>query len=254
MNILVTGHRGFIGSNLIKRLKELGHRTTGYEWGEQFPGYEYDWIVHLGAISSTNEKNVDKLISQNYQFSVWLFETCKRYGINLQYASSAGVYGNSSTFSESDQVIPMSPYAWTKYLFEKYVHSKNYSLIAQGFRYFNVHGPGEEHKSQPSPYELFSRQDEITLFKGSENIKRDFVPVEKVVQTHVEFFKVPESGVWNIGSGRATSFLEVAQTFNKPIRYVDMPEDLKKNYQYYTCADLTKLRDTINRYNLDIPE
>lgn len=254
MKILVTGYKGFIGSNLTRRLKELGHHVAGYEWGEKFPGYDYEVIMHLGAISSTNETDVNKLISQNYEFSVWLLETCNRYGINLQYASSAGVYGNSKTFSEFDQVIPMSPYAWTKYLFEKYVHSKNYSIVTQGFRYFNVYGPGEQHKKQPSPYEAFSRQSEIKLFKGSENIKRDFVTVEKVVETHIEFLKVPESGIWNIGSGRTTSFLEVAQTFGKPITYVDIPEDIKSTYQYYTCADITKLRDTINRYSLNIPE
>ena len=254
MKILVTGYKGFIGSNLFKTLNALGHEVTGYEWGEDFPGYDYDTVMHLGAISSTNEKDVDKIFRQNYDFSVWLLETCNRFGINLQYSSSASVYGNSKTFSEFDQVSPSSPYAWSKYLFERYVSQRNPAIRVQGFRYFNVYGPGESHKSQPSPYEAFNRQSEIKLFKNSENIKRDFVKVEKIVQTHVEFLKVEESGIWNIGSGKAISFLEVAQSLNKPITYIDIPEDLKNSYQYYTCADLTKLRDTINKYNLNIPE
>lgn len=254
MKILVTGHKGFIGSNAISALNNLGHDVKGFEWGEEFPGYDFDMVMHFGAISSTNEKDVDKVMRQNYEFSVWLVETCNRYGIDLQYSSSASVYGLGSTFREEDNVDPKSPYAWSKYLFERYVKTKKFGIRVQGFRYFNVFGPGEEHKPQPSPYEAFSRQSVIRLFKGSDAIKRDFVPVEKVIQTHIEFLRVPDSGVWNIGSGRPTSFLEVAQSFDKPIEYINMPEDLKNSYQYYTCADLTKLNNTINKYSLNIPE
>lgn len=254
MKILVTGHRGFIGSNLTKALKREGHTVSGFEWGEEFPGYDYDVVMHLGAISSTNEKNIDKVLEQNYEFSVWLVENCNKFGINFQYSSSASVYGSGTNFSESAQVDPKSPYAWSKYLFERYVKAKQFDISVQGFRYFNVYGDGEQYKAQPSPYEAFSRQTIIKLFDGSENIKRDFVPVEKITRTHIEFMKVPESGVWNIGSGKATSFLEVAQSFNKPIQYIDMPEDIKSSYQYYTCADLSKLKDTINKYGLNIPD
>lgn len=254
MKILVTGYKGFIGSNLMKVLKKEGHEVSGFEWGEDFPGYDYDVVMHLGAISSTNEKNVNKVLEQNYDFSVWLVETCNKFKINLQYASSASVYGTGTIFSEEAPVDPKSPYAWSKYLFERYIKSKHFDISVQGFRYFNVYGDGEQHKVQPSPYEAFSRQPVIKLFNGSENIKRDFVPVEKIIRTHIEFLKVPESGVWNIGSGNATSFLEVAQSFNKPIQYIDMPEDLKSSYQYYTCANLTKLKNTINKYGLNIPD
>lgn len=252
MKILVTGHKGFIGSNLMKLLKNDGHEVTGFEWGNTFPGYDFDTVMHLGAISSTNEKNVDKILEQNYEFSVWLVEACNKYGINFQYASSASVYGLGNDFSENAAVDPKTPYAWSKYLFERYLKAKAFTITVQGFRYFNVYGNGEQHKAQPSPYEMFSRQSNIKLFNGSDNIRRDFVHVDIVTKTHVEFLKVPESGVWNIGSGRATSFLEIAQTFNKPIKYVDIPNDLKNSYQYYTCANLTKLSNTINRYGLNI--
>jgi ADP-L-glycero-D-manno-heptose 6-epimerase len=254
MKILVTGYKGFIGSNLMKTLKDKGHEVAGFEWGETFPGYDFDTVMHLGAISSTNEKNVDKILEQNYEFSVWLVENCNRAGINLQYSSSASVYGLGNDFSEDAPVDPKNPYAWSKYLFERYVKNKKFEITIQGFRYFNVYGNGEHNKTQPSPYEAFSRSPIIKLFVGSENIKRDFVHVNKVINTHIEFLKVPESGIWNIGSGTATSFLEVAQTFNKPIEYIEMPEDLKSSYQYYTCANLTKLKSIINKYNINILE
>lgn len=252
MKILVTGHKGFIGSNLMKLLQDESHEVTGFEWGDEFPGYNFDTVMHLGAISSTDEKNVDKILEQNYEFSIWLVETCNNHGINFQYASSASVYGLGNNFSENAAVDPKTPYAWSKYLFERYLKTKNFTITTQGFRYFNVYGNGEQDKSQPSPYEMFSRHPHITLFVGSDNIKRDFVHVDKIIRTHVEFLKVPESGVWNIGSGRATSFLEVAQTFNKPIKYVDISDNLKPGYQYYTCADLTKLTNTIDKYGLHI--
>ena len=254
MKILVTGHKGFIGSNLMKSLQSEGHEVTGFEWKDNFPGYDFDTVMHLGAISSTNEKNVDKILEQNYEFSIWLVETCNKHGINFQYSSSASVYGLGTDFSEDAPVDPKNPYAWSKYLFERYLKTKSFEITVQGFRYFNVYGNGEQHKTQPSPYEAFSRLPVIRLFTGSENIKRDFVSVDKVVKTHIEFLKVPESGVWNIGSGKATSFLEVAQSLNKPIEYIDMPDDLKLGYQYYTCADLTKLKNTMNKYSLTIPE
>lgn len=254
MKILVTGHKGFIGSNLATALENEGHTVIGFEWGKEFPGYEFDMVMHLGAISSTNEKDVNKVLEQNYEFSIWLVETCNRFGIPMQYSSSASVYGSSTGFSEDSPVDPKSAYAWSKYLFERYVSKKKFGITVQGFRYFNVFGQGEGHKVQPSPHEMFSRVETIKLFKGSENIKRDFVPVEKIVKTHIEFMKVPESGVWNIGSGKATSFLEVAKSTGKPIEYIDMPDDLKSSYQYYTCADLTKLENTINKYSLNIPE
>lgn len=252
MKILVTGHRGFIGSNIYAELQRRGHRVTGYEWGETFPGYDYDAVMHIGAISSTAERDIEAVMRQNYDFSVDLLEECSRRGIHFQYSSSASVYGSGTVFAESAPPDPHSPYAWSKYLFERYARSKTWSIPVQGFRYFNVYGPGEGHKSQPSPYEAFSRQETIRLFVGSDTIRRDFVPVQRVVRTHLEFLKVPESGVWNCGTGRTTSFLEVAQSFNKPIEWIAMPEALARNYQYYTCADNTKFNATVNKYNLII--
>lgn len=252
MKILVTGHRGFIGSNLLPKLESLGHKVKGFEWGEVFPTNDFDTVMHLGAISSTNEKDVNKVMYQNYDFSVWLLEYCNENGINLQYSSSASVYGLGTEFAETSPVDPRSAYAWSKYMFERYVRSKSFDIKVQGFRYFNVHGPGEDHKPQPSPFHTFAKANTIKLFNGSYFIKRDFVPVEKVVNTHIEFLKVPESGIWNVGSGKAISFVDVANMFEKQVHYVEMPADLRASYQIYTCSDNTKFDATVQRYGLTI--
>jgi ADP-L-glycero-D-manno-heptose 6-epimerase len=253
MKIMVTGHKGFIGSNMYKKLVELGHEVTGFEWGEEFPGYDYDVIIHMGAISSTVERDIDKVMRQNYDFSVWLVETCNRFGIHLQYSSSASVYGLNKEFKEDSPVDPRTPYAWSKYMFERYVQNKYWGITVQGFRYFNVYGPGEDHKGdQASPYHKFSQQVKngncINLFTGSDRQFRDFVPVEHVIDTHLKFLDVKESGIWNVGTGKAKSFLDVANEVKNDsteLRFFPMPEHLQASYQYYTCSDNTKIRKTL---------
>jgi len=123
-------------------------------------------------------------------------------------------------------------------------------ISVQGFRYFNVYGPHEDHKgSQASPYHQFTKQAQetgtIKIFKGSENFLRDFVPVETVVDVHKQFFNVKETGIWNVGTGKPKSFKsvaeEIAEKYNAEIVEIPFPEHLKDQYQEYTCADLTKL-------------
>mgnify|MGYP003337956171 FL=1 len=149
MKILLTGHRGFIGQHMLVALIKAGHEITPYEWNETFfpLGKKFDWIIHIGANSSTMERNIEKIMFQNYDFSVMLYELAAEQGANFQYASSASVYGLGTEFKEDSPVDPRNPYAWTKYLFERYVRNNPRDIIAQGFRYFNVYGPeGEEHK------------------------------------------------------------------------------------------------------------
>jgi len=157
-------------------------------------------------------------------------------------------------FKEDEPENPLNHCARSKYLIEKYILSRNAPIVAQAFRYFNVYGPREERKgSQASPYTQFRKQARetgvIKIFKGSELCNRDFVPVEEIIRLHKEFFKVKESGVWNFGTGKTKSFLDVAKEVAKEtgaeINEIPFPEHLKKHYQYYTCADLTKLRATI---------
>lgn len=252
MNILLTGHKGFIGSHMLHRLQELGHNVSTHEWGDELPSVmEQDWVMHIGANSSTVERDIDKIFKQNYDFSVWLYNTCKTFGVNFQYASSASVYGLESTFKEDAPVDPRTPYAWTKYLFERYVRDNPSGSIVQGFRYFNVYGPdGEEHKGkQASPFAQFKHQAETTgrikVFENSENYRRDFINVNQIVDTHIQFLNTKESGLWNLGTGTTMSFLDVAKTFNVPIDTIPMPDILKDSYQKYTCADLTKLRSVV---------
>lgn len=260
MKLLLTGHKGFIGSHLLNALST--HEVVTYEWGEKLPVIDesYDWILHIGANSSTTERDVDKIMSQNYDFSVDLFEQAKRHGINFQYSSSASVYGLNQEFSENSPVDPKSPYAWTKYLFERYVEKNPGDIITQGFRYFNVYGPeGESHKgNQASPYYQFTEQAKtnkvIQVFEGSDNYLRDFVHVNTVVDVHQKFFSVKESGVWNVGMGKPTSFRDIAVMialkYNASVKEIPMPEHLASQYQKYTCADVRKLQKTLNEKNI----
>lgn len=250
MRILLTGYKGFIGSNMLKAL-EHEHEVDTFEWGEIYPDVRpYDWVIHMGAISSTNEKNVEKVMLQNYEFSVDLYEDCSFYGVNFQFSSSASVYGLGTSFKESSPVDPRSPYAWSKYLFERYVEKNppERSLV-QIFRYFNVYGPGEGHKDQPSPFHAFKVQAEkygkIKVFENSQNYRRDFIHVDRVIDYHKRFFDIDESGLWNIGTGTTKSFLDVASSFGVDLEVIPMPTDLVNSYQQYTCADLTKLKNTL---------
>lgn len=252
--ILITGYKGFIGQNLVKSLNS-NHILSFYEWGESFPKLDnLDWIIHLGAISSTTETDVEKIMSQNYDFSIEIFEKCISKNVNIQYSSSASVYGSSGNFKECGPVDPRSPYAWSKYLIDRWAMNNIPSnSVIQGFRYFNVYGPHEEHKGQQaSPYHKFRKQfDEtgkIEVFNGSHSFKRDFIHVDNVVETHKKFINIPESGIWNVGTGKATSFLEIAESISKNIVNIEIPEAIKNQYQKYTCSDNSKLDSTLAKY------
>lgn len=258
MKILITGHKGFIGQNMVNALN-TDHTLSYYEWGDELPNFQgLDWCIHLGAISSTNEKDVEKVMRQNYDFSCLVLSLCQMHKVNLQYASSASVYGQVSSFSEDAPPSPQSPYAWSKYLFDRHVKSQTIeNIFVQGFRYFNVHGPHEDHKDQPSPHHKFTKQAKetgvIKLFEGSDRYQRDFVPVEQLIDIHQRFFNVKESGLWNVGTGSPTSFEYVARIiakkYNARIEYIPMPDDLKAQYQTYTCANLTNLKATLHASN-----
>jgi ADP-L-glycero-D-manno-heptose 6-epimerase len=260
MKILITGYKGFIGQNMVNALKDE-HELKLFEWGDPIPDLKgFDWCIHLGAISSTTETDVAKVLEQNYDFSRFLVNQCQSEGVNFQYSSSASIYGNGTEFLESSPAQPQSPYAWSKYLFERYAEGfKNrWTIRVQGFRYFNVYGPYEDHKgTQASPHHQFKKQAETTgvikIFEGSENFKRDFVSVDHVINTHKTFFSVTETGIWNVGTGNPTSFKSVADTiadqFNAKIEYIPMPDNLKGQYQTYTCAELSKLNGTIHASN-----
>ena len=164
MKILVTGDKGFIARHLIDKLK-TEHEIHGYDYHENHnPSVDgYDWAIHLGAISSTTERDVDKVMLQNYEFSKWLFKECNTRGVNFQYASSASVYGPYEKFGEDDPKQPQSPYAWSKYLFDRWVWQQKHNIIVQGMRYFNVYGPREHKGTQASPITKFTKQKSIKI-------------------------------------------------------------------------------------------
>lgn len=260
MKILVTGSNGFIGQNLTSYLLKKGHTVDEWEYiPHVFPDVsDCDWVVHLGAITSTTFSDVDKIMEQNYEYSMQLLHLCHNAGVNFQYASSASVYGPTTHFTENGQLQPQSPYAWSKYLFDRYIASNlEYFKIfkVQGFRYFNAYGPLEDHKGdQASPYTKFIKQAKenqvIKLFEGSKEFKRDFVCVEDICQVHEKMFESDERGIFNVGTGSPISFEEVAQTiaqkYNAVVEYIPMPDNLKSQYQAHTCANLTKLNKVID--------
>ncbi len=252
MRVLVTGYKGFIGKNLVRYIKEnTNWELTTFEWGETFPGViDQDWVIHLGAISKTTERDLDKVMLQNYEFTKQLFDNCKSFGVNLQYSSSASLYGLGTEFTEDSQLDPRTPYAWSKYLCERHHRLHQGGNIVQGFRYFNVYGNDEEHKGgQASPITQFRNQNPIKLFENSHNYLRDFIAVEDICRIHVEFVNVRQSGIWNVGTGKTTSFQTIADLVsaktNSGIVQIPMPDILKHSYQSYTCSDNTKLEKTL---------
>lgn len=279
MRILVTGYKGFIAQNFISACPE-NWCIEVYDWADEPWGYDtlatvkdMDAVVHFGAISSTTETDVRKVMDQNLTHSILLFEECKRHDVKFQWSSSASVYGrNTSNFKESGPASPVNLYGKSKYLFEQYVNNSSKPVsffedentkkfVHQGFRYFNVFGPGEDHKGdQASPIHKFTQQaintGVIKVFENSERMKRDFVPVEKVVETHLRMLNSEQSGIWNIGTGHAISFMDIAEKiaakYNAKIEIIQFPDNLKSHYQHYTCADTNYLDRTLN--SLEIQE
>jgi len=254
MKILVTGSKGFIGQNIIKHLQNH-HEVSTYDWSWLHPNVKnQDLVIHLGAISSTTA-TVDSVLNQNLVSSIELFEDCIKHGVDFQFASSASVYGLSSSFSESSKPNPVNHYARSKYLFEEYMNTRDAPIKWQAFRYFNVYGPHEEHKgNQASPYTQFEKQAKengvIKLFEGSKEFKRDFIHVNDIVQLHSRFIDIDERGIWNFGTGITKSFYEIAKEiadkYEASIEYIPMPDNIKEHYQMFTRANTTKLRASLD--------
>lgn len=226
-------------------------------WGD------IQYIFHEGAISSTREMNGKLIMERNYEFSNKLLGKAFEHKIPFQYASSASVYGNvpkNIASSEDGHISPQTPYAYSKALFDKKVsallnneHFAKMGFNLQGLRYFNVYGRNEMHKGdQASPITKFTQQaretGRIKIFEGSDDIYRDFVCVEDVIQAKLEFaFNRMNSGIFNIGVGKACSFRHLAELIasreNAQIEVITFPKEYKEAYQYWTCASLHKLRE-----------
>lgn len=261
MKVLVTGSDGFIGKVFYEYLTRIGWEVEGFEWDQNsFPDTKkFEWIIHCGAISDTTERDVDKIWKKNYYFTEKLLRECIASDTNIQISSSAAVYGPLMSFKESDPTYPLTPYAWSKYLIDKHILDNlinGSQILIQSFRYFNVYGPGEEHKGdQMSLVSKFIKQAQedriIKLFKDSENFKRDLICVYDVVEIQAQMLQTHETGVFNLGTGVAQNIKhvaeKVAQKFGVNIEYIEMPKKLVGQYQTYTCAEISKLKKILKR-------
>jgi ADP-L-glycero-D-manno-heptose 6-epimerase len=260
MRILVTGCNGFIGKNMIGWLQqEDGWSVEGYDWHpvERPDVSSFDWVIHLGAKADMSDNDVETILKQNLDFSQWLFKECNNHGVNLQYASSSSVYGNTKDFSEYAPCNPQTPYAWSKYLFDRWVFQQEQSIFVQGFRYFNVYGKwmhlrGNRANAIEKWRTQARKEGKITVWEGAENIKRDWTWVGDLCKLQIDFIKeVRGSGIWNVGSGLAHSFLDIAEEIAEvegvSIEFTTIPEAEQARMRNTTKADLTHLKETIGK-------
>ena len=244
--------------------------------GGKLPALGVKAVFHQGACSDTMEADGRYMMENNYDYSMKLMSWCRAHAIPFIYASSASVYGGGSVFREErENEAPLNVYGYSKFLFDQFVRRELKAATSQvaGFRYFNVYGPRESHKGRMASvafhfYNQYLKEGRVKLFEGSGGYAageqlRDFVSVEDVVRVNLFFLDHPKvSGIFNVGTGRAESFNEVARsTINavrgtrgeKPltlaelrsagaIEYVAFPAQLVGKYQSYTQADLAKLR------------
>jgi len=260
MKILVTGHEGFIGRNMMGWLQQQpGWIVDGWEWDpKSYPDVSsYAWVIHLGAIADMTCMDVDQIMKQNLEFSQWLFNECNTHGVNLQYASSSSVYGDAKNFSEHGPCAPQTPYAWSKYLFDRWVFQQPINIKVQGFRYFNVYGKwmhlrGRRSNAIVKWREQARKEGKITVWENAEHVFRDWTFVGDVCRLHIDFINMVEgSGIWNCGAGLAHSFLDIAEEIaeieNVPIEFIPMPDIEKTRFRHRTKADLTHLKETIGK-------
>ncbi|MEX8496882.1 ADP-glyceromanno-heptose 6-epimerase [Leptothrix ochracea] len=263
----------------------LGATLTDYfdkdEFYSRFAAGELgkiDAILHEGACSDTMEHNGKFMLENNYRCSKTLLDACLAQGTRLLYASSAATYGGSETFREEPAFeAPLNVYGYSKLLFDQVVRRYLPTASSQivGFRYFNVYGPREQHKARMASvafhhFNQFRSTGQVKLF-GEYNgyapgmQSRDFVFVDDVVAVNLWFLQHPEqSGIFNLGSGRAQPFNDVAHAVVNACRqqqsqfslslqeqieqglvsYIDFPDALRGKYQCHTEADLARLRAT----------
>lgn len=260
MRILITGHEGFIGRNMLAWCQaEEGWQVDGWEWNpaERPEVSSYDWVIHLGAIADMTCSDVDAVMKQNLEFSQWLFNACNLHGVHLQYASSSSVYGNTRDFSEHSACHPQTPYAWSKYLFDRWVFQQEQHIYVQGFRYFNVYGRymhlrGDRANAIHKWREQARKEGRVTVWENAEHVKRDWTWVGDVCRLHIDFIKqVNGSGIWNCGSGLAHSFLDIAEEIAEQegvaIEFVPVPNEELTRFRTKTLADLTLLKATVGK-------
>ena len=296
--IIVTGGAGFIGSHIVRTLAEAGSRVVisdllriGDKWRNITPARLHDilrpdtlsaWldrhsanvgaIVHMAAISSTTEPDVDRFVANNIRLTLDLWEWCAANAVRFIYASSAATYGDGGAGFGDDQspaalaeLRPLNAYGWSKHVVDRriiddVVRRRSAPPQWAGLKFFNVYGPNEAHKGDMQSVvakvcPLVEAGDPVHLFRshnpsyGDGGQLRDFVYVKDCVAAVMWLMHNPAvNGLFNVGSGTARSFLDLvnavgAAVGREPdIRFIDTPFELRDKYQYFTQANMTKLR------------
>ena len=291
--IIVTGGAGFIGSCVVRTLNDAGINNvvivddiaSSEKWknirNKKFLKYIHKSefltelpklenvtaIIHMGACSSTTEKDFDYLYTNNFEFTKSLWNYCAEKQISFIYASSAATYGDGSRGfddkADIDELLPLNGYGYSKQIFDQWVKHQAKIFPAQhvGLKFFNVYGPNEYYKGTMASmifhgFNQLMTDGEIRLFKSYKKEYpdggqlRDFVYVKDICSVIMWLLDNKQvSGLFNVGTGRAQSFQELAEAvirnsnYGGGIKFIDMPEHLKGKYQYYTQADMTKLRE-----------
>ena len=235
-------------------------------------------IIHMGACSSTTETDVDYLMQNNYKYTKTLAKFAMKKGSRFIYASSAATYGNGEYgFSDTQDIFklrPINPYGYSKQYFDETATRNNWLNKIVGLKFFNVFGPNEYHKENMKSmvckaYEQIQTHNKISLFKSYKpsykngQQQRDFIYIKDCINIIWKLLNTPDvNGLFNVGTGKARTWNDLACTvfnsLNTPpqINYIDMPDEIKNQYQYYTKSDKTalekKLNETLEIQSLEI--
>ncbi|NDC38908.1 MAG: ADP-glyceromanno-heptose 6-epimerase [Proteobacteria bacterium] len=294
MSYVVTGGAGFIGSALIAAMNANGindiivvdNLGSSEKWrnlrGKRIADYIHKTdflslieanklpsgvtgIVHMGACSSTTEKNLDYLMRNNFSYSTALANYAVRNRIRFVYASSAATYGDGSLGYSDDPALfaklrPLNGYGFSKSLFDLWALERGYLNTICGFRFFNVFGPNEYHKGEMSSvvfhaWRTIKTGQSVKLFRSNSPAfkdgeqKRDFIYVKDCAEVLLNALKNPSvCGVYNLGTGQARSWLDLARgvfsalQLPEQIEFIPIPESVSKQYQNFTEAKIERLK------------
>ncbi|MCX6838595.1 MAG: ADP-glyceromanno-heptose 6-epimerase [Verrucomicrobia bacterium] len=225
----------------------------------------FDHVLHLGACSATTERDADFLMRNNYEFTKQLCQWSLANQTRFVYASSAATYGDGAHGMDDQMpdihaLRPLNMYGYSKHLFDLHAKREGWLPSIVGLKYFNVYGPNEDHKADMRSLVhkacgQILATGKVRLFKSHRpdykdgEQMRDFLYVKDAIRMTLHLAETPSAGgLFNLGSGKAHTWVELATAIftalgKEPnIEFIDMPEHLQSKYQYYTCADIAKLR------------